>query len=992
MTRMTASARRACAAVIGTIFLLVTYRSQAGEDPFMMPHVKGAVRGLHVWKAGGLLLVPTVSDGTWFWRAQDDAPSPKPLDLGRVEKVEEWNGALYLVSESGLFWWNAGEERPRLLPGVPGHSFRFGHWGDRLLVYTDGLYAVAGDGTSLRIGKEQHFWTFTEWESRLWYGNLQGLFSLDTPNAQPKTYLTESGGVDWLVADDAALFIGTRSAGTFRFARGAERPERIGESFGFFRAQIRWHDRTLVATDNGIWDPARDPPAVLRVSDVWAGFQPWGDDLLIGSNAGLFLWRAGASGPELSLPMRIESLVDWNGNAVISTLENGIWMWPRGAPNPRRFPVQFGAVDSFALWRGGLAVGLDDRTFADAGGDDSREGSLAFLEDSTIAGGRVELKPIAKYDVGQPVYVSWRIAESRVAPIADFFRQHLTVRDEAGNAVGTVAISERNRTAPTEFEANLPPLAAGGSYRVVVEALPPLGAALTASAPLQIGGAGPFSLRQFMGWHRPSDVGDLMKTIALNGVLAGVFYLALVLVLFVVAPASLVSLHEAIVAGRLPGGDFAAKFAVPTLVVSDRCLDALVRDTSPRALRVFEGEADVKARPTWVPAPLKLNGELVREFRRPTDLAANSAYVPGLFELRRTLPAGSRTSISIEGPGGVGKSALAFQVARWAASEAHTVRLFPHRALPVLVQSPGKSVDEAVASRLAYVLDLPRISGRLLEALLRKRRVLAIVDSVSEKPEEVMHIAIRPDAGALNTHALVVTSRLATALADAVVVNPQGLTLGYLDAVLDELIGRTLGAGRFADGQRETIRSRLKSIMEELTTPEHPGAEIPMLVVVLMLRRANELAIDAGSDLATLPSTLSGLVQDYVGQLLSRDGDDSQMLTARRAAVACLGTELTPTWRPAAAYAAEGLTDEQLRDLVRSGLLVQGGAPDDLRYKFAFDPVAEYLGARESIIRIRDGTMQEATLRAWLDAAGERASSFREIIARTSLEVLQRTL
>jgi hypothetical protein len=178
----------------------------------------------------------------------------------------------------------------------------------------------------------------------------------------------------------------------------------------------------------------------------------------------------------------------------------------------------------------------------------------------------------------------------------------------------------------------------------------------------------------------------------------------------------------------------------------------------------------------------------------------------------------------------------------------------------MISESPKRA--DAMKAKIAFMARQPAISKRLLEALLQGGRVMAIVDSVSEKPESALKVAIRPDAGAASTHALVVTGRLAASIPDALVVTPLGLTLGFLDGFLDELVGRSVGAGRFTGPQRETIRSRLISVMKDL----EPTAEMPALIVALMVHRANELATNESSDLATLPQTFSGLVEAYVGR------------------------------------------------------------------------------------------------------------------------------
>ncbi len=961
--------------VAGLLSAPASAASAATPDLSMVtaPYVQGAIRSMSVWHSGGILIIPTVSDGTWYWRQDSPTPEPKPLDLGRVESMAEWNGSLYLSAEKGLFRWNAGEPAPQPVSGITGHAFRFGHWDDRLLVYGDGLFVISPNGEVARVGHDSYFWTFAEWKGKLWYGNLNGLFSIDTPQAQPRQFLPKAGGVEALINIGDTLYISTRGAGVQKLTDPAGPPSYLGPSIGFFRSSVAWNGRALVATDDGVWDLNADPSAVLRVEDVWGGFQPWNGDILIGANAGLFRWTPGTDAPEMVLDQRVEKLFDWDGTAMISTLEKGLWLWPKGVAAPQPFPLSIPAVDSFALWRGGLVMGLDDDSFL---GSAERKGSLLVFNPADIGAGRIELTRPAAYLAGQPIYVTWRVEDSRFAAVPDFFHQKLDLLDEAGTVVRSIPITEHNRKGPNDFEANLPALAQDGAYRIAVVAQPPLGQPLQGKIALQIGNTS--GARSFLGFHRPKDTADLVSMLAANGLAIAVLYLLAVLALYVLRPAALVSLHEALSSERIPGGNIVAKFAVPLLVASERCLDAFVARHADRVAAAFEKEPDIATRPTWVPAPMRVEGELIGDFHRPAELAADQSYVPGLFEIRRSLTKGSRIVVSIEGPGGVGKSALAFQIARWAVSGLASARLAPHRMLPLLIDSPGKDLDAAVANQLSYVLDVPRLSSRLLEAVLRQCRIIAVVDGLSEMPDEAATLGVQPESGARNTHAIIVTSRLSVPIPGALRINPQGLTLRYLDGVLDELISRTLGAGRFSDVQRETIRTRLKGLIQDLAAPGETSPEIPMLAVVLMLRRANDLAVDETSDLAPLPSGFADLVLDYGAALLH---DDLALMTAARAAaVVCSGPDFAPSWRSAGAYAAEGITAAQLKAFVDTGLLLKHGASDDPQYKFALDPVAESLAAREYLIRMRDGRLSRQAFGRQLRKAGESGEAFEKTL------------
>jgi hypothetical protein len=121
--------------------------------------------------------------------------------------------------------------------------------------------------------------------------------------------------------------------------------------------------------------------------------------------------------------------------------------------------------------------------------------------------------------------------------------------------------------------------------------------------------------------------------------------------------------------------------------------------------------------------------------------------------------------------------------------------------LKSLGSDPNKlnNVDEAAADSMRLIMETSKISAPLLQALLRRKRVLVVVDGVSEMPKEAAELPIRPDKGAVNTRFLVVTSRLPTNLLESHVIRPQELTIEVLDRVLDDLIAASVGSRRTSD-------------------------------------------------------------------------------------------------------------------------------------------------------------------------------------------------
>jgi photosystem II stability/assembly factor-like uncharacterized protein len=512
------------------------------------------------------------------------------------------------------------------------------------------------------------------------------------------------------------------------------------------------------------------------------------------------------------------------------------------------------------------------------------------------------------------------------------------------------------------------------------------------------------AFRDFMRWHIPKDFKELKDIATVNSAALLALYFLTIVCLYLVAPAQFAAWHEWIANGKIPFSEKVVKVLAPLFLGTPYCLNAVVRRHRERALGLFESVDEVKLRPKWIPAPMTIGDEPITEYKRPADLPARQRYVAGLFELKAAFAPRGRLSISIDGPGGVGKSSLAFQIARWACENRPQYRLASYPMLPVLVGSdfrsggPSKvgggddesknrrdSVDEAAASNLELIMETPRISADLLQALLRKKRVLVVVDGVSEMNETVMSDAIRPDRGAKDSRALVVTSRVPTGLPDSVVIKPQSLTLKFLDRVLDPLIEVTVGSGRFEGDQRETLRDRLKDLMQESGDGLHER-QLPMIFLRLMIERANQLLND-GKELNALPRTLAELVNSYTEQLLAKATDNlvALMKQAREAAKVCMGAELTPGARSQEKYIQAGLSLEALKVFITSGLMTKFGEASDPFYKFALDPVAEQLSVNRLVFALRDGTAEGSEINElrskWEGLPPEFVSLFRHTAA-----------
>jgi len=202
----------------------------------------------------------------------------------------------------------------------------------------------------------------------------------------------------------------------------------------------------------------------------------------------------------------------------------------------------------------------------------------------------------------------------------------------------------------------------------------------------------------------------------------------------------------------------------------NRVLDAWVINYLEEAKTRFQEDKTAAFHRTRVPIAVTLNDESV------TDLSGR--------DLR---PAFTRnlTYLSVLGEGGSGKTSLACQIAKWGMS-IHRSQLCEHPMLPVLIdhdfnleqENDTDALLRAVSRQLQQLIDENKpIPDELLNQLLRKRRVLVIMDGLSEMSSNTRK-SIRFGQPDFPINALIVTSRLPNIIQgfdSAIEIKPQKL-------------------------------------------------------------------------------------------------------------------------------------------------------------------------------------------------------------------------
>jgi len=382
----------------------------------------------------------------------------------------------------------------------------------------------------------------------------------------------------------------------------------------------------------------------------------------------------------------------------------------------------------------------------------------------------------------------------------------------------------------------------------------------------------------------------------------------------------------------------------PPLHYHPRLLDAWVSHYLVIARDNFATKRTVAERLVYVPMPVVVNETMCG------NLSA-SALQP-IFDKRKV-------TLLIAGEGGAGKTSLACQMATWAMADDITQRLCKtHRLLPVLVESnldprnDNKDVLlESIRGGLREMIgETEPIFEELFLQLLRKRRVLVIVDSLSEL-NELTRKCMRPAQADFPIAMLIVTSRIDEGLGGAskTMLRPLRLKRDRLSTFMDRYLEQLGKRDLFNDEEYFDACRRLSQLVGD--------REITVLIAKMYAEAmiaAKESDVNAQGLTRELPRNLPDLMLGYVKQLNNQVQADEQDLgkvvrVAKVVAWECLKQTCSPTM-PKRSDVLLGLSNETdaetlLKYLEERLQLIQTAGPVSDLIRFSLDPLAEYLAA-----------------------------------------------
>jgi HEAT repeat protein len=395
-----------------------------------------------------------------------------------------------------------------------------------------------------------------------------------------------------------------------------------------------------------------------------------------------------------------------------------------------------------------------------------------------------------------------------------------------------------------------------------------------------------------------------------------------------------------------------------------RVLDAWINERIQKTRLEFENRPTVDRRSVHISLPIQLDEEKI------DSLKPNNEALQQVF-------AKQEVRLLIFGEGGIGKTSWACQIAKWAMAEDPNQRLCQHLMIPIMIEDDLEVVDSTSALSTAILRQLKNLSDdekpaseELLNQLLRKRRLLIIVDHISEMSEASRKaLASRlKDPNAL-INALVITSRVENIFGSEVtysLLRPQRVASGQLLKFMDDYLRQLNKRNLFPD-DAEYIDD-----FKRLSLIVSGKRDITVLFARLYLDQMVAKAEGRLSD--RMPENVPDLMLSYLNELnynLTKKELINEIVhkTAKITAWECLKATFNPETAERDAIletlvASE--SDERGIDAAKKNLLyleerlqiIRRSQFSFTKVRFEIDPLAEYLASLFLVENYKDNVSE----------------------------------
>ena len=369
-----------------------------------------------------------------------------------------------------------------------------------------------------------------------------------------------------------------------------------------------------------------------------------------------------------------------------------------------------------------------------------------------------------------------------------------------------------------------------------------------------------------------------------------------------------------------------------------RVLDKWVQAHIEAARTNFQKQRLVLERSVHVDLPVRHDGRVISSLSRDS--------------LRRIF-GHRRATLLIWGEGGSGKTSLACRIALWATSDVPAERICGHQMVPLLIERELESTDggpDAISFRsvvkgmLQSLLELQDpIEDDLLERLLRRRRVLVLIDNLSGMSEKT-RMAINPKLADFPVNALVVTSRVEEDLGpNRTTVKPLPMDAERLSHFMHEYLVHQGVRSAFDDEAFFRSCGRLSAMVQK-----------KQFVVLLAKLYADQLIVARKEPIRSPPDNIADLMLNFLNELnrgvaMGRRDYRAVRRDVGAVAWACLEQTLQMSsadkdyGRRVLRRLDERNVNERLEYLEDRLHLIETIKPLLDRVRFRFDPVGEYL-------------------------------------------------